>query len=474
MGLSVQINRLNIGSHQLDCQKISPKLKRDAERCLSNFISNRQIAPNGQKLPFHLKIDPQSSSLQLGEKKIIVEDGAEFAPIKKIYRYHQHIGHLPRPGMSPQEEEIRDKATQKTIVEMNKAAIPGTNGHLLAGMRLAEDTLSVTRNFLFAIPMVGPDDPIVNHLGYYAGMFWTFFAIRELDGGITELKRSKIVGDAEGQRRAAARIASGAICTTASFAYLSGRIFDSFVSAPLASGFLDASNVLFGLGSLLAMSSAALGAYRCFRFNDRLNAYLGNKNLTQVEKLRGALQYLKDAVSVTPEEKAKMQSEIEKNHPEWTAEQKDKLLQQKISDLTEAKVKYLKRRTSNLSLHLILTQANTLLDKLNSPETQTEGILETTIMLDTIQRENQAKMALYILGFIAALISFAAMCVMTFFSAGALPFVLYGIAGTIYLAISIYNISGMLTKKDPDSGKNIDLHPLQDMGPLDPPQHIAL
>ncbi len=472
MGLSVQIDRLNVGPYQLDSQKIPPLLKRKAELCLSNFISNRSPNLGGKELSFCLKMDVQIPTLQLGERRIVVENGAELEPIKKLYRYHQHTGHLPRTGMSPREEEIRDKATQKIIVDMNRDAIPGTNGHILAGMRLAEDTLSVTRNFLFAIPMVGPEDPIVNHLGYYAGMFWTFFAIRELDGGITELKRSKIVGDGEGERRAAARIASGAICTTASFAYLSGKIFDSFVSAPLASGFLDASNVLFGIGSLLAMGSSSLGAYRCYRFNERLNEYLENKNLTQVEKLRGALQFLKDAVSVTPEEKAQLQTEIEKSHPEWTPEQKEKLLQQKISDLTETKVKHLKRRTSHLSLHLILTQANALLDKLNSLETQAEGIKDATIMLDTIQRENKAKMALYILGFIAALISFAAMCVMTFLSAGALPFVLYGIAGTIYLAISIYNVSGMITKKDPDSLKNLDLHPLQDMGPLEP-QHIS-
>jgi hypothetical protein len=243
---------------------------------------------------------------------------------------------------------------------------------------------------------------------------------------------------------------------------------------PAASGLLGAANVLFGLGSLLAMSAASLGALRCHRFNNRLNLYLENPNLTHVEKFRGALQYLKDAVSVTPEERKQMQSEIEKNHPDWSLEQKEKLLHQKIVDLTEVKVKYLKRRTSNKSLRLILTQANTLLEKLSHPETQAEGIKETAVILHKIQKENRVKMALFIAGFIAALISFSAMLTMTFLSAGALPFVLYGIAGTIYLAISIYNITGMLAKKAPGALKGLDLPSLQDtIVPLDA-SHLSL
>lgn len=472
--LSVHIDRLNIGPYGLDSQKFSPDLKASAESCLSSFISKYSVTPNGKPLPFHLKMDPQGATLRLGEKQITLKKGAHLEPIRAIYRYHQNVGHLPRSGMNLKEEKIRDQATQKTVVAMNKSAIPGTNDHVLAGMRIAEESLSVTRNFLFALPSIGPDDPIVTHLGYYAGMFWTFFSVRELDGGITEYKRAKRIGDEEGRRRAAIRVASGSVCTPASFAYLAGKVCDTFVSAPVASALLNSAEALFGIGSMIAMGAALLGTYRCYSFNDRINDYLENKNLTQVERLRGVLHYLKDAISVTPEEKTKIEKEIERKHPQWTQEKKARFLQQKIADLTETKVKHMKRRTSNKSLQMILTQSSALLHKLNSSETQAEGIKEATLMIDKIQKENKAKLALYALSFVAALISFVALGVMTFFSAGALPFVLYGIAGTIYLAISVYNVSGMITRKDTDAFKSLELHPLQDMGSFAPPQHISL
>jgi hypothetical protein len=304
----------------------------------------------------------------------------------------------------------------------------------------------------------------VNHLGYYAGIFWGFFSLRELDSGYRDLARSKQIKDAEGQRRAEARVLSGAICSTASLAYIAGRVCDTVASTGFASVAFNVASGFFGVGSLLAMSSAALGALRCYRFNDRLNEYLNHPNLTGVERLQGALQFLKEAVYVTTEERAELVEQIEKNHPHLSPNEKSQLLEQKIADLTEIKVKYLKRRTSNKSLLLILNQADAILAKLADPKTRAEGIKEATIMLHTIQNENKAKMALFILGFIAALISFVAMLVSTFLSAGSLPFFLYGVAGTIYLGMTVYNNAGIVLKKDVDS-KAIDLHPIQDLMP---------
>lgn len=462
--LSIQLNKLNVGSQFLDSQQISPLHKKSVELCLSKILSNQHLSTQGKEIPFRLKLGEGSPTLWLNDQEISLEKNSELKRIARIVRFYQHTGHFPRSGMSPPDEAFRADKTKSAVQAINDASIPGTNGQILAGMRIAEDTLSLTRNILFAIPDIGSSDPIVNHLGYYAGIFWTFFAFRELDEGLRDYKRSKEIGDAEGQRRSEARLLSGAICSTASLTYLGGRIFDTFSSATASAAAFGAANVLFGVGSVLAMGTSILGAVRCHRFNNRLNEYIENPNLTEVQRLQGALQFLKDAISVTPEEKAEQVEQIEKDHPDWSPKQKEDLLKEKLTDLTEVKVKYMKRRTSNKSLYLILTKADALLAKLADPKTSAEGIKEATLMLCTIQKENKTKMALYILGFIAALISFTAMLVSTFMTAGVLPFVLYGIAGTLYLALTLYSAAGMILKKDPDK-QGIELHPMQDLSP---------
>lgn len=166
--------------------------------------------------------------------------------------------------------------------------------------------------------------------------------------------------------------------------------------------------------------------------------------------MRGAVQFLKDSIIVTPEERLALIHEIDQKCPQRTLEQKEKLLQQKIADLTEVKVKYMKRRTSNRSLQLILSQADRILAKLADPATRVEGIQEAAILVNAIQKENKIKMNLYILGFFAALITLVGMAIMFFGTAGVLPFVFYSTAGTIYLCLTIYTIAGTLLKGEGD------------------------
>ena len=123
-------------------------------------------------------------------------------------------------------------------------------------------------------------------------------------------------------------------------------------------------------------------------------------------------------------------------------------------------MKYMKRRTSNKSLFLILTKADTLLAMLGCKETCAEGIKEASILIHTIQQESKIKLSLYTLGFIAATLSFIGMIIMSVMSAGLLPFVLYGIAGTIYLAVTIYTVAGSLMKKDHED------QPLEDVSSM--------
>ncbi len=459
--LSITLNRLRVGSEQLDPTQIYSPHKKSAEECLTKIFQSHFPAPSTET-PFKIKFNLGRPELHYQGKVVPLQKSSELKRVARIMRYYQHTGHLSKPVMLKGEKAQTVEESKKSIQAVHDASIPGTNGQVLAGMRIADDTLSLTRNILFAIPDIGQNDPIVSHLGYYAGIFWTFFALRELDDGVTEYKRSKLIGDEEGIRRGQARILSGGIISTASFGYLSGKILDSYVSATAASVVLGAANVLFGVGSMLAMGTSLLGALRCERFNQRLNEYLDNPNLSEKDRLKSALKYLKECISISPEEREILVQQVEKEHPDWTQEAKEKLLNQKLADLTEVKVKYMKRRTSSRSLQLILRDTDKILALLENPETAVEGITKASVLINTIQKESRLKKTLYMLGFVAALVSFAAMMILTFMSAGALPFVLYGISGTIYLLITVYTIAGMVLKKDPEE-KEIETHPVQEM-----------
>ncbi len=459
MALSVQLDSLNVGGHLLNFQKMTPAHRRLAESSLSSFFSKRQVVIGEDKTPFRFQIDPQTATLRLQDRSISLEMAPELAGLHRVVRFYQNTGLLPLPGVSREEKAHSEGKTKEAVSTLRAASVPGAYGNLFAGMRLMEDSLSITRNILFAIPSVGPDNALVNHLGYYAGGFWTFFSLKELGAGVKEYQRAKAIGDGEGRRRAAGQVASAGLASTASMIYLAGRTFDTAAASTAALHALGTANILFGVGSLLAAGTSALGAYRCYRFNDRLNEYLDNTHLTEEERLRGALQFLKDQIAVTPEEKGAIWVQINQEHPTWTQKEKEALLEQRLRDRTEVKVKYLKRRTSNKSLQLIITHADRYLADLSNPATR----IEATQMLQTVQKETKIKMALFILGVIAALIGFAAMVALTFFSMGTLPFILYGVAGAIYLALAAYSIAVTLSRKETE-GK-VDLHPMQDIGP---------
>lgn len=460
--LSIQLNRVGVGSSYLDAADLYTPHKQNAEESLAKIFESH--IPDHPKKEFSLDIRmrPGKASLHMEDREIPLCKSKEIKRIDQIVRYYQHTGHLSREEIDPQVEAALTSETKKSVKAINQATVPGANGNLLAGMRLADDTLSLTRNILFSLPPIGKNDPIASHLGYYGGIFWTFFAIRELEEGLVELERSKMIGDIEGKRRGKSRVLSGSIITAASLTYLGGKICNNFVSASAATTLLGAANVLYGAGSLLSVGVTLLGAVRCDRFNKRLNEYLDNTKLTESERMRGAIQFLKDSISVTPEEKEELATLIAEEHPDWPQEKRDQLFFQKLADLTETKVKYVKRRTSNKSLREILRNADQILGKLRDPDRVSEGIRDASLLIHTVQKENKIKMSLYLLGFIASLISVVAMAILIASPGAILPFILYAIAVTIYLSITVYSIAGILIKRDADTELS-DLNLIQNL-----------
>jgi hypothetical protein len=457
--MSLAICNVNIGLNS--SQEILPAQNGCLKNLLSKYFSNILGKEN-----FSLTHDAKGATLSLGNRKVAVLDKADLKQIEEFFNYYKRTGHLPRQELSGKESSFTQANALKVLKDLYQASRPGANDRILAGIRIADDTLGIIRNTMYALPFVGVDDPIANHLGYYAGIVWTFFSFKEIEHGIEEYRRSEMIGDQEGLRVAKARLLSGGIVSTASLTYLAGKICDTFVSVQLAAAFSGIADSFFGLGSLVAMGSSGLGAYRCYRFNQKISAYIENPNLSEKEKMQGALRFLKDQISVTFEEKQELKKRIEEKGFSLSSKEKEELLKQKETELIEVKFKKIKRRVGSKSLHLLQTELDSTLAKLADSKTVKEGIARATLLIHTIQTETRAQMALYILGFLAALISFAALLTGTFFTAGALPFVLYGIAGTIYLALTIQGISDMFSDKgDPNKAIEFGAMPYALPGP---------
>jgi hypothetical protein len=464
-GLSLELNRSGVAISHLDPTQISPSHKKTIEKSITQIFHDIFEGSHTQKFPLRVRFDLDRAAFQSGSQEIPLKKSPALKQLKRILEYYQHSAHLPKLALHPTEELARSRESQKSVEAINQASLPGSNGNMLAGMRLADDTLSVTRNLMYAFPIFGPDNTLADHLGYYAGIFWTFFAFREFDDGLQEYERSKEIGDLEGRRRAKSRLLSGSLVGLGSLSYLAAKVTDTFSLTNVSPYLLNASNVLFGVGSLLAAGTSYLGALRCLRFNQRLTSYLDHPSFTKEEKMRGAVEFLKASISVTAEEKEAAAMRIEKEYPEWSRELKEQLLSQRLADLTEVKVKYMKRRTSNRSLKMILEKSDEILRKLSDPSLKQEGIQEALDLIYTVQKDSRIKMALYILGVIAALLSFVAMVIAAIMTSGSLPFILYGISGGIYLAITVYSIGLMVLKRDQDT-KLIELNPLQSISEL--------
>lgn len=443
--LSIKLSGLGAGTNILPNQEIYSVHKDRIQQYLSSFFSKQGVQGERQEIPFELHLENEGPVLYMGGRKVALQEPSKLKSVERVVQYYQHTGQLAR---KPGDDSFVKPGLQKTVKAMCDASIPGANGQVISGMHITEDTLGLVRSMIYAASPLGTADPIGTHLGYYTGVLGAFFAFRELDLGRTEYNRAKLIGDAEGERRSKARMLSGAVISAASAAHLTEKFLEPVLAASVSTCMSLAAGALFGLGSFLNLGLSSLGALRCHRFNGRLNEYLDNPLLSEEQRMSGALQFLKDQMCVTVEERDALVCKIDQAHPDWTPEQKAASLTKEIQDRIEVKVKYMKRRTSNTSLHLILTQADSILAKIHDPKNAAEGIKEASILLHKVQSENKTKLLLYALSIVAALLGLLGMLLFIFFPPLAtLPFILYGIAGTIYLGITIYTAIGVFKRR---------------------------
>lgn len=432
---------------------------------LSRFPEIAQFLDLADGDSFQFEIHPTGVRVWAGGKKCQAEGmTSALDKILRIARYYQHLGYAPR---DLSKELPLSRSSLSKVKEMQKAARPGKSDKAVALVRAGENGLSLARDIVSVVPAAGPAHPFVGSTAFVAGSIWGLFGVKELMDGVSDYTRAWEIGDGEGSRRATGRIASGMLSASASSLYLSAKTAAALpAGAAAAAGLGLASNFLFGAGAILSIGLAALGMYRCSKFDERLNSYLVNPDphLTKQKKLEGALRFLKDQMSVTPEERAEIEERIEREFP-CTPEIRETWLRKALDALTEKKVKYLKRRTSNRSLSLMLNPAKGI-DFCIGQLTQGRGLKEAETLIGEIKQENRKKWNLYTLSLCAAIIGLIALVIGTIGTFGALPFAFLAISATFYLACGGYSLFQTFSGKTPDAQNGPGLQPLEIPPPI--------
>lgn len=468
----IEPKRLSYGEQQLSLAQMQPLHRERVGSTLSkHLLGDRSVNRYFQSLPpkvkFDFTIDRKGAEIQAGGKteKFSLEKGNlnELRKMGRVVQFYQHVGVLPSIPEKPKDQSIRRDAAVQVVKAMSAAAIPGANGKILTMSSVSENTLSLARDILRATPAIGPSHPLPQNLAFPAGAIWAGFAFREVKLGWNDYKRAEKIEDGEGRRRAIGRISTGGFATVGSGFFLAAntaRSAGAVASAAMALSFI--ADIAFGIGSLIGMGLSSLGIYRCYTFKKRLDEYYENPLLTPEQRIKGTIGFLHDLLIATPEEKKEILEELREEHPEITED--DPLFREKLAHLTEKKVKFLKRRTSNRSLELIINNADRLLTDLSMKK---EGAMEEAIkLIETVRKDCKWKLGLYTVGLIASIISFIGVILADISSLGSAPFIVMGVASFITFCVTGYNIIMQLINKPTEIGSSV--HNLQ-IQPLDAP-----
>lgn len=212
-----------------------------------NFTIGRrgvEIVPEGERARF-FKMEP-------GPLK-------ELKKLARIPQFYSHIGAVKEKPVDAEEEAVRKKTAKVAVDAMLKSSVPGVKGNILTLTAISENTLSLTRDILRSVPMIGPSHIIPHNLAYGAGALWTIFGAREVRGGWKDYNHAKQIRDDEGKNRAVGRLTTGSLGTTGSVFFIAGKAAVSTNAAVMtATGLSFVADLLFGIGSIVGIGLSSL------------------------------------------------------------------------------------------------------------------------------------------------------------------------------------------------------------------------
>jgi hypothetical protein len=182
------------------------------------------------------------------------------------------------------------------------------------------------------------------------------------------IKNSNEIDDKEGMRDGVNKIARNVITIIGSFLkFLAGAIKSIKNSS---SKFLMnlCGDILFVLVSIYLEFKYLYLYFAALKFKRKLNAYLENGNLSEQERIKSALKYLKTKVSISQEESLKFVKKMRLQYPTLSDYKIKKLAERAIAKKLLTKEKRFERRVDIDEISLIQNNADKILADLSDPK----------------------------------------------------------------------------------------------------------
>jgi hypothetical protein len=258
-----------------------------------------------------------------------------------------------------------------------------------------------------------------------------------------DLKKAAAIRDKEGEKEAARCAFEGGVLATGTFSWAAADILthSSHAAAAIAgaAALSTTSAACFGLGYALGATVASYNILRCMRFRNSIDALLENRDLSEEQRVRGALLFLRDKIFIAERDLVKIEAEEKARNPNATPEEFKKNMELAVSLFAQKKIAKFKRRSGEKSAAETLCKLDKILKKINSPIVSEKGIEEGKALLDLVKKENYKKIILNCVLMIASLIGLAATIAGTFFSFGALPLFLAIVTGIISFFMTYFS-----------------------------------
>lgn len=297
-----------------------------------------------------------------------------------------------------------------------------------------DNALSFCADSLAAFSLRAGGGAVAKSMRGLVGLIDLASGIAELQESRAEMAEADKLNDIEGYQKAEANEVKSQLEIAAGSIFITQSVW-SF-AAPGMSGIavafcLPLFMLLMSVESVIGIALPILGIQRCRSFLRQLDEYLENPDLNEEQKIAGALRYLQEIVSITPEEESALTQLI----PD--ASKRDEA----IKAIIENKMRHAKRRTSLKSLSLIANTADELLRQISDsdPTTKAGGIEQAKQLIGQVRKASYCKIALYTLAALAIGIVFSAMIAGVILTGGSLPLILALGAGALCLALSLYS-----------------------------------
>jgi hypothetical protein len=405
------------------------------ERAKVQFVFNRE------KVVLLLEDDAQSFTVPQSLRPKYLKQ------LKKVVSFLECTG----PLFKKSDETLEESATE-SVDKVKKGSKPTWAQNGMTGLTALDGVLSSIRQGVNI--KEGPQNRVSAGLGFTSGLIWFTGALMDIIGGFNGSDYSEKIGDFEGKRRAQAQMVSGGFGAVGSGFFVGTKAEAlGWVKASTATALSNVATAAFGVGSLIGMGTASLGIYRCYRFRQRLDSVMKDAGSEGME-LRAALLFLKDALSIHPVEKLAIEEQVNVENPELEDLDKAQIVEEKLRGLAEAKVKYLKRRTSFKAVEQILSKTDQLLEGLDQIPADRKTIVEARDLIDLVKSENKEKIALFAWAFLASLLSFVASILFLAAVVGTAVIAAYclmAVSTLILLVIILRGLYAKYCKEDKDS-----------------------